>query len=271
MDYYSILGVPKGASEQDIRKAYKKQSMLHHPDRPGGNEEQFKKVNEAYSTLSDPQKRAAYDNPQPQYRFDSQNMGGFEDIFANMFGRGFAGQQQYARNHRPRNVDVNIKVALNFEEQLTGKSIIAQYRLRNGQTERVDLDIPPGVNHGDKIRYEGLGDSSLPGPRGDLFVIVNIKNKPGWRRSNDDVITVKRVNCLDLIIGTKVEIQTLDGRHLDLTIPKGTKNNTTFNVSGYGIPNIRSGIKGNMLITIEAEIPTNLTDDELDVIRQLKK
>jgi DnaJ-class molecular chaperone len=262
MDYYSILGVPRNASEQEIRKAYKKQSMQHHPDR-GGNEEQFKKVNEAYSTLKDPQKRAAYDNPQPQYNFNTSNMGGFEDIFAHAFGPGFARQQ------RPRNVDVNIKVALDFDEQLTGKSIIAAYRLRNGQEERVDLDIPPGVKHGDKIKYDGLGDNALPGRRGDLYVIVHVKNKVGWRRSNDDVIIVQKVNCLDLITGTKIKIETLSKNKIDLTIPKGTKNNTTFNIPGYGIPNIRSGVKGNMLVTIEAEIP-DLSEDKIRLINQIK-
>ena len=207
MDYYSTLGVTKNASQDDIRKAYKKMSMQHHPDR-GGNEEQFKKINEAYSTLKDPQKRAAYDNPQPQYNFNTSNMGGFEDIFAHAFGPGFARQQ------RPRNVDVNIKVALDFDEQLTGKSIIAAYRLRNGQEERVDLDIPPGVKHGDKIKYDGLGDNALPGRRGDLYVIVHVKNKAGWRRSNDDVIIVQKVNCLDLITGTKIKIETLSNNKI---------------------------------------------------------
>jgi DnaJ-class molecular chaperone len=262
MDYYSILGVSRNASEQDIRKAYKKQSMQHHPDR-GGDEEQFKKINEAYSTLKDPIKRQQYDNPQPQFNFNTSNMGGFEDIFAHAFGQGFARQQ------RPRNADVNIKVVLDFEEQLTGKSIIAAYRLKNGQEERVDLEIPPGVKHGDKIRYDSLGDNSLPGKRGDLFVIINVKRKHGWRRSNDDIVVVQKVNCLDLITGTTVQVSTLSGNKIDLKIPKGTKNNTTFNVPGYGIPNLRSGVKGNMLITIDAEIPI-LNDEQIDAINKLK-
>src|SRR6056300_605110 len=105
MDYYSILGVSKNASEKEIRSAYKKKSMQHHPDR-GGNEEQFKKVNEAYSTLKDPHKRAAYDNPQPEYRYNTSNMqGGFEDMFAQFgFGRNTRRQQ--------RNRDVKLTYTL---------------------------------------------------------------------------------------------------------------------------------------------------------------
>lgn len=270
MDYYDILGVPKDASETDLKKAYKKLSMQHHPDR-GGNEEQFKKVNEAYSTLKNPHKRAEYDHSQTAgaggFHFNTGNMGGgnpFEDLFAQAFGQGFAQQRR-----RPQNSDVNIKVTIEFEEQLFGKQILATYRLRNGQEERVDLDIPPGVKHGDKIKYQGLGDNSMPGPRGNMYVIIQVKGKPGWRRSNDDLVVLHKVNCLDLITGAKIKITTLDNKQLDLNIPPGTKNNTTFNIPGYGIPNTRSKIKGNMLITIEADIP-NLSAEQIRAIQQIK-
>ena len=270
MDYYDILGVNRDASDKDLKSAYKKLSMQHHPDR-GGNEEQFKKVNEAYSTLKDPQKRGMYDHQQngggQAFNFNTGNMGSghpFEDLFGQMFGKGFAQQRR-----QPRNSDVNIKVTIEFEEQLIGKKILATYRLRNGQEERVDLDIPPGIKHGDKIQYQGLGDSSLPGPRGNMYVIVNVKGKVGWRRSNDDLVVLQKVNCLDLITGGKVIIKTLDDKSLDLNIPAGTKNNTTFNIPGYGIPNTKSRIRGNMLVTIEADIP-KLSQQQIREILKLK-
>ena len=269
MDYYSILGVAKNASEKELKSAYKKLSMQHHPDR-GGNEETFKKVNEAYSTLKDPQKRGMYDHEQngggQAFNFNTGNMGGhpFEDIFGSMFGQGFAQQRR-----QPRNADVNIKVTIDFEEQLIGKKILATYRLRNGQEERVDLDIPPGIRHGAKIKYQGLGDSSLPGPRGDMYVVISVKGKVGWRRSNDDLVVLQKVNCLDLITGARVTIKTLDGKNLDLNIPSGTKNNTTFNIPGYGVPNTRSKVRGNMLVTVEADIP-KLSQQQIEQILKLK-
>jgi len=257
MDYYSILGVPKNADESTIRKAYKKQSMQHHPDR-GGNEEKFKQINEAYQTLKDPQKRAEYDNPQPQFNFNSSSFNGknpFDDFFANF------------RQQQPRNPNINIKVELNLREVFTGKKVLVTYRLRNGQEQTVDLDIPPGANHGDQIRFSGLGDNSIPGRRGDLFVTISVKGDKEFDRQLDNVYTTKKVNCLEMIVGTKIHILTLDGKQINLNIPPNTKNGTTFSMPGYGFPNLQSRQRGNMYIKIEAEIPRNLNNTQIEQIR----
>ena len=135
MDYYSILGVPKDASDKDLKSAYKKASMQHHPDR-GGNEETFKQINEAYSTLKDPQKRGMYDHQQngggQAFNFNTGNMGGhpFEDIFGSMFG-----SNPNMRRQQVRNPDVNIRVPITLKEVITGKKVLATYRLRNGQEQ----------------------------------------------------------------------------------------------------------------------------------------
>ena len=152
MDYYSTLGVSKNASDKELKQAYKKASMQHHPDR-GGDENKFKEINEAYSTLKDPQKRQQYDNPQPQ--FNSQNMGGmggFEDLFAQF---GFRQQQQQ------RNPDITIVADITLEECISGKQLLATYRLRNGKEETVDITIPPGANDGNMVRYQGLGEQII--------------------------------------------------------------------------------------------------------------
>ena len=263
MDYYSILGVPRTASPEELKRAYKKKSMQHHPDR-GGNEDEFKKVNEAYSTLKDPGKRQQYDNPQP--RMDSsafnQNYNNFNDVFNNMFGRGF---------HQPqrKNADIRIKVSITLNEVFTGKKVIASYRLRSGREENVDLDIPMGAGDNDTIRFHGLGDDSLPVTRGDLYVIIHIEDQPGWIRNQDNVTATKKINCLELILGTRLEIQTLENKTVSLTIPPGCKNGTTFSMQGYGLPNIRSNKRGNMFIKIEAEIPKNLTNSQLSKIAEV--
>lgn len=260
MDYYSILGVPKNASEQDIRKAYKKMSMQHHPDR-GGDEEKFKQVNEAYQTLKDPVKKQQYDNPQPNFNFNSQDFGGrnpFEDIFS-----------QFGMRRPPRNPDITIRVPITLKEVLTGKKVLATYRLRNGKEQTVDLDIPPGAREGDNIRFTGLGESSIPGPRGNLFVVITIEPNNLFDRRNDDVYTIRKVNCLEMIVGSKIRIKTLDDRELELNIPPNTKNGTTFSMNGYGFPNLRSGRRGNMLIKIEAEIPRNLNSNQLEKIQEI--
>lgn len=265
MDYYSILGVPKTASQEEIKKAYRKLAMRYHPDK-GGDESKFKEINEAYDTLGDAEKRSNYDTPQPRFTSQSFNgnpfASGFEDIMSQMFGH---------RHHqaRPKNSDVRVKVRLDFEEIMTGKKIIAAYRLRNGKEETVNLDVPPGARDGDTIKFAGLGDNALPGPRGDLYVIIHVNNKPGWSRNGNDLMTKIKVDCLKMIVGTTITVNTLDDRTLELKIPKGTKNNTTFSANGYGVPDIHSGQRGKLLITVEAEITTNLSENSINKLREV--
>jgi DnaJ-class molecular chaperone len=269
MDYYSILGVPKNASEQDIRKAYKKKSMQHHPDR-GGNEEEFKRVNEAYQTLRDPAKRQQYDNPGPNFSFnagDFQNgrnpFAGspFEDIFRNNMHRG----------QTPRNRDITVEAKLELKEVLTGKNLLIQYQLSSGKLETVSVDVPPGARHGDAINYQGLGDSGNPRyPRGDLHVRIKINKTRGWDRDGDNLITKISTNVFDFLTGGVIIVNTLDSKRIELKIPKGTNPGTTFSIPGYGIPNLNTGRRGNIYVSVEARIP-NITDTNLlNKIEELK-
>jgi|TARA_B110000503_G_scaffold7367_2_gene9986 curved DNA-binding protein len=266
MDYYSILGVQRNATPEDLKKAYRKLAMANHPDRTGGDDTKFKQINEAYNALKDPATRQQYDNP--QHRFDTSHMhnsGNYQDIFNSMFGAGFAQPQQQRR----KNADVRIKVDISLKEVYTGKKIIAAYRLRSGREENVDLDIPKGAGDNDTIRFQGLGDDSFPVTRGDLYVIISIHDELGWTRNNDNLITTRKVNCLELILGTRIQIETLDDKTLELNIPAGTKNGTTFSMQDYGLPNIRTNRRGNMLIKIEADIPKNLTHEQLSKISEI--
>ena len=233
MDYYSILGVSKNASEQDIRKAYKKQSMKHHPDR-GGDEEQFKKINEAYQTLSNPRKRAEYDNPQPQFNFNSNHFHSgnpFEDMFGGMHRR------------QRRNADVNIVVKLDLKDVLLGKQLTARYQVPSGKIKEANIDVPPGVDHNTGIRFRGLGDDILPGPAGDLIVRVKVYNTPGWQRSNYDLRTSATTTVFDCFLGSEVEIRTLDDKRLKINIPKGTQPGAVFSIPNYGLIDQRTGKK----------------------------
>ena len=269
MDYYSILGVSKNASEQDIRKAYKKQSMQHHPDR-GGNEEQFKKVNEAYSTLKDPQKRAAYDNPHNADPFRNQQQrqspfGGHP--FEHMFGKGFG-----PTRHAPRNRDITVQARIDLKDVLTGKNLIIQYQLSTGRLETVTVEVPAGAKHGDKIQYEGLGDEGNPRiPRGHLQVRIVVDKLKNWERDNDNLIVKKTVNVFDLLLGCVIIITTLDNKKLEIKIPQGTQTGTTFSIPKYGVPNMRSGQRGNLYVTIDTVIPKITDKALLSKIEHIKK
>lgn len=261
MDYYSILGVSKNASHDDIRKAYKKQSMQHHPDR-GGDEEQFKKVNEAYQTLGDPKKRQAYDNPQPQFNYRANDFHGhnpFEDIFA---GFGFRPQRQL------RNRDIKLSHTIEFKDIFTGRGISVAYRLLSGRQEMLDLNIPAGLQDGDVINFAGYGDDSIPNaPRGNLILKIRIPKDTIWNRDGDNFTRTVKINVLDLLIGTEIEITTPQGKDLSLTVPQGTRPGTTFSIPGYGAPNVNTNRQGNLYVKIEGLVP-KITDQH--ILTQIK-
>ena len=263
MDPYKVLGVGRNTNEIDLKKAYKSKAMKHHPDR-GGDEAKFKELNEAYDVLKDPQKKAAYDrygttdmhsqNNNHTYNFN----GDINDMFNNFFGGGggpFGRASTFRSN--PRNVDINIEATLELEDVHNGKSLIASYRLPNGRQESVNIDIPPGVEHNNMIRFSGLGaDTISNAPRGDLIVRIKILRHKTWERDGIHLHSKIKVNVFDLILGTKKEIRTLSGKNLSVSIPKGTQTGTMFNITGEGLPNVHNAKqKGNIYVIVSADTP----------------
>ncbi len=268
MDYYTILGITKNASPEEIKRAYRKLAMECHPDRTGGDDTKFKKINEAYEILSNSDKRNAYDNPQPN--FNNQYHGHHNPFgsspFDNIFGQGFAQQRQ-----TPRNRDISIQANIDLVDVLTGKNLIIQYQLSTGRIETVTVDVPAGAKQGDIIQYQGLGDEGHPKyPRGNLHVRIKVNKSKEWERDADNLITKKVVNVFDLLLGCAIIIRTLDNKQLELKIPQGTQPGTKFSISGYGLPNMQTGKRGIIFIIINTEIPKISNEAILNKIQQLK-
>jgi curved DNA-binding protein len=276
MDYYSTLGVQRNASPDEIKSAYRKMAMKHHPDR-GGDEATFKKISEAYDVLSDPQKKQIVDmggdpNGQPHHHGGGFNQGPFEfhfgsgnfnDIFGNF---GFGGQRQMQRNKT-----INIGVDVTLEEVLTGKTLDAEISMPGGKTKLININIPPGINEGQQIRYSGMGDNSIPHLQpGDLIVNIRIMNHPEFRREGDSLVVEKQISVWDAILGCKLEILTLNGKNLEISIPAGTQSDTVLSCRNEGLPNMRSQARGNLLIKIRVTIPRNISSQQRSAIEQLK-
>jgi molecular chaperone DnaJ len=262
MDYYERLGVSRNASPDEIKRAYKKLAIKHHPDK-GGDHETFASINEAYDTLKDPTKKQNYDNPQPQGFGPNgfEGMGGFEDLFSQF---GFRTQRQQ------RNNDIVINYTLDFKDLFTGKGVNINYNLPSGKPGYLDAAIPPGVNHGSNVRYAGLGDDSIPHlAPGNLILKIRVRPHPVWKREANNIFSVKELDIFDFIVGTTVEIITPIDRKFSLNVPKGTKPGTVFSITGHGIPDVHSGRPGNVHIKLEAKMPI-LDQPTIDKIKEIK-
>jgi len=272
MDYYNTLGIPKNSSDAEIKSAYRKMAMKHHPDR-GGDEKKFKEVNEAYETLSDPQKKQMIDmgvDPNAQhtsYRQGSPfefhfNTGNFEDVFANF---GFGG--------RPvrKNKTLNVNIEVSLEDILKGKVIDAEIGIPSGSKKLVSIEVPPGIENGQQIRYRGMGEHTLKdAPPGDLIVNVFVKEHPIFQRQGDMLMIKKFISPWDAMLGSDITIETIDKKTLTIGIPAGTQPDTVLSCRGEGLPNMRTKVSGNLLVKVQIEIPKNLNSEQKDAVEQTK-
>lgn len=266
MDYYSILGVNRNASPEDIKRAYRKLAMKHHPDR-GGDASKLQEINEAYDTLKDPQKKSAYDNPQTSFK--SQDFAGgfnnFDDVFASMF------RHSQQRPRHPVNNDITVAASISLEDVFVGKDLIVAYRLSNGKQETVEISVPPGARHGDTIRYEGLGDNrDHRFPRGNLFIKIKVQKNKKWNREENNVVTKQMIDIFDLMQGTAITLETPEKKLVRVNIPPGTQVGTVLSVTGYGIPDLHTRKRGNLYLIINTRIPKLDSQEDIKKLRKFR-
>lgn len=281
-DYYKILGVEKNASQDDIKKAFRKLAHEHHPDKKTGNADKFKEANEAYGVLSDAQKRQQYDtfgSAGPQMGgsgfggFNAQDFGGFDfsqfsggfgqggvefdlnDILGSMFGGG------RTRQRRGRNILVDVE--LTFKESVFGAD--RELNVRKG----LKVHIPAGIEDGEVVRLSGAGEPMEGGIPGDLHVRIHVRNNTIWRKERYNLVTELPVKLSDALLGAEYLLATLDG-DITLKIPEGVSHGEVLRVKGRGVP-IDKSHRGDALVVVRIVMPRKLSRDMKKKIEELKK
>jgi len=254
-DYYNTLGVPRTASADEIKRAYRKLASQHHPDK-GGDTRKFQEIQAAYETLGDEQRRAAYNNPRPQMPFGGGQQFGqnfdFNEIF-NMFGAQFQHPQQ--RGHARMTLWINIKdVASPGPRTVTMGT--------QSGTHNIEINIPQGIQDGDNVQFGGLGPD-----RQDLVITFRIHPDQIWQRTGNSVTTEHTVSVWKLIAGGNMTMVDIRGNRIEMSIPPRTQPGSLLRARGRGLPD-RSGNMGDMLVRIQAEIPAKISIELLDAIQK---
>jgi curved DNA-binding protein len=288
IDYYKILGVDKNASQEDIKSAYRKLARKHHPDLNPNDKEahkRFQQINEANEVLSDPDKRKKYDKYGKDWQHSEQFekarqqqrpfaggeeysfSGGpgdedFSDFFSSLFGGGGRSRQTKFRGQ-----DYNAELHLNLTDAYkTHKQTITV----NGKNIRIT--IPAGVENGQVIKLKGYGAPGVNGgPNGDLYITFVITNNTMFKRDKNDLHTTVKLDLYTAVLGGEITLDTLNGK-IKLKVPPETQNGTKIRLKGKGFPVYKNEEKfGDMFVTYEVVLPTNLTEKQKDLFTQLSK
>ena len=282
-DYYEVLGVGRNASPEEIKRAYRKVALQHHPDKNPGDEtaeEKFKEASNAYDVLSDPEKRKIYDirGHAGVHNAGFQGYTNFEDIFTNfgdIFGREVFGNfgdvfgDVFSRENPTgfgpqRRGNLRTKLAIPFEESILG----AEKRIQVND-RALTIKIPPGIKDGQSLRLAGQGDLTASGQRGSLIVKIAVQPHPNFKRENLDLVTQVTVPFTRAALGGKVRVPILKG-DIDLKIPAGTQPGQQLRVRGGGVVD-SSKRKGDLRVQIKIEIPRSLTRKQKELLKQLEK
>ena len=287
-DYYSILGVSRGATEREVKQAYRKLARQHHPDvNPGDKaaEDRFKQINEAYEVLSDKEKRRKYDKYGDQWQYADQfekaqrqqgrgfSQGGqrvyfseedvgsiFDDLF-----RGFGGRAGRPQPRKGRDIEFPLEVTL--EEAYRGTT----RTLNMADGKRLEVKIPPGVTDGSRVRISGKGAEGYGGVKGDLYLVTSMRPHRHFHRHGDDLYTDVSVPLVTAVLGGEVKVPTPKGSKLSLKIPPETQNGRSFRLKGQGMPHLGNSAKGDLLARVKVVLPTKLTEGEKELFHKLSK
>lgn len=299
-NFYDVLGVKRDASDDEIKKAFRKLAAKYHPDR-GGDEERFKEISEAYDTLSDPAKRKEYDQilmfggiPGADFGGDggrgraynySTNVGGdWSDIFSG-FGGGGDGDGGFGgfdfssifNGGAPRSRkggELTMSLDVSFKEALEGVQRKVTYRIPStGEEQTLTVKIPAGAVDGGKLRYRKRGEYGQGGgERGDLVITTRVAEHPLYKRDGANIRMELPISIYEAALGTTVEVPTPEGKTVRLKVPKGTQDGKTFRFKEMGAPDVKNkGAKGALYVTVKVEVPTRLSKEEREALEKAQE
>jgi DnaJ-class molecular chaperone len=266
-DPYKILGVPRGASEDEIRRAYRKLAKENHPDlnpdKAAQAEEALKIINGAFAILGEADKKRQYDagmidaDGEPRRAYSRAGAGagrpggpggedfGFSDIFTDLFGRGRPGPQPQ------RGQDVRYSLEVDFLEAAVG----SRKRVTLPEGGVLDLVVPEGVNDGQTLRLKGKGlAGQRGGENGDALVEIKVRAHPEFRRDGDDILYNLAITIDEAVLGARIEVPTINGR-VQLTLPKSTSSGRAFRIKGKGVNNANTAVQGDQIVTVQIVLP----------------
>jgi len=299
-DYYKTLGVNKNASDTEIKKAYRKLAMKYHPDHTKGDktsEDRFKKISEAYAVLSDSEKRKQYDtfgsagfkqkytqedifrgfefgDILKEFKFGSNIFGGKGrkgSSFSFNFGDQFNPHAHHFRQQPApeKGSDLIYELPLSLEEMLKDTNKTISYT-HNGKTERLTIKMPKGMIAGKKLRISGKGNPSISGgPPGDLYIQSKLINHPVYGCEGTDLFIDQTIKLTDALLGSTINIQTIDGNSLSVKIAPGTKHLTKMRLAGHGLPIMNTNSRGDIYVRIHVEMKKDLTKQQIKLLKKL--
>lgn len=269
-DAYTTLGVSRNATNEEIKKAYRKLAGQHHPDK-GGDTAKFQEIQNAYDTLSDPVKRQQHDNPNP---FSNDFGSHFEfhvnsdDIFSQFFRHAhnpFGGRQQQPK----RNKDLRINLQVHLADTLDVQVKTVNVQTTNGDRFNIDVNIPRGVTSGTTIKYSQQGDNFFESlPRGDLYVFIHVIGDPRFEIHGNSVLTNLEINSIEAMIGVEKEIQGIDNKNYLIKIPAGCQYGSKFALSGQGLYALNQNHRGDLIVNVIIKTMP-LSDEQIAVIKNL--